>query len=107
MKKGRPGVILSVLADPLLREQIAAIIFAETSSIGLRFNSVSRLKLPRRTISVETRFGPIRVKLSGGPAPVTITPEYDDCRRAALAHHVPLRLVIDDARTIAARSADK
>jgi uncharacterized protein (TIGR00299 family) protein len=106
MKKGRPGVILSVLADSLLREQIAAIIFAETSSIGLRFNSVSRLKLPRRSISVETRFGPIRVKLSGGPAPFTITPEYEDCRRAALAHRVPLRLVIDDARSIATRSAD-
>jgi pyridinium-3,5-bisthiocarboxylic acid mononucleotide nickel chelatase len=106
MKKGRPGVILSVLVEAFLREQIAGIIFAETSSIGLRFHSVSRLKLPRRTVSVDTRFGPIRVKVSGAPAPFTIAPEYDDCRRAALAHRVPLRLVMDEARNIATRSAD-
>jgi uncharacterized protein (DUF111 family) len=55
---------------------------------------------------VDTRFGPIRVKVSGAPAPFTIAPEYDDCRRAALAHRVPLRLVMDEARNIATRSAD-
>jgi uncharacterized protein (TIGR00299 family) protein len=105
MKKGRPGVILSVLAEPALREQLAGIIFAETSTIGIRFHAVSRLKLPRRMLSVETRFGALRVKVSGaGSAPPTITPEYDDCRRAALAHHVPLRLVMDEARNAAARS---
>ncbi|MBV8357072.1 MAG: nickel pincer cofactor biosynthesis protein LarC [Deltaproteobacteria bacterium] len=102
MKKGRPGVILSVLAEPALREQLAEIIFAETSTIGIRFHAVSRLKLPRRTLSVETRFGTICVKVSGiGSAPLTITPEYDDCHRAALTYHVPLKLVIDEARNAA------
>jgi uncharacterized protein (TIGR00299 family) protein len=104
MKKGRPGVILSVLGEPMLREQLAAIIFAETSTIGIRSHGVSRLKLPRRTLSVETRFGEIRVKVSGsGTAPLTITPEYDDCRRAALTNQVPLKLVIDEARSAASR----
>jgi pyridinium-3,5-bisthiocarboxylic acid mononucleotide nickel chelatase len=102
MKKGRPGVILSILAEPALREQMAQIIFAETSTIGIRFHSVSRLKLPRKTLTIDTRFGAIRVKVSGaGSAPFTITPEYDDCRRAALAHHVPLKLVMDEARNAA------
>lgn len=105
MKKGRPGVILSVLAEPALREQLAGIIFAETSTIGIRFHTVSRLKLPRRTLPVETRFGAIRVKVSGtGAAPLTVTPEYDDCRRAALAHHVPLKLVMDEARNAASQA---
>jgi len=105
MKKGRPGVILSVLAEPALREQLAGIIFAETSTIGIRFHAVSRLKLPRRTLSVETRFGTICVKVSGtGSAPLTITPEYDDCRRAALAYHVPLKLVMDEARNAASQA---
>jgi len=105
MKKGRPGVILSVLAEPMLREQLAAIIFAETSTIGIRFHAVSRLKLPRRMLSVETRFGAILVKVSGtGSAPLTITPEYDDCRRAALVHHVPLKLVMDEARNAASQA---
>jgi uncharacterized protein (TIGR00299 family) protein len=102
MKKGRPGVILSILAEPALREHMAQIIFAETSTIGIRFHSVSRLKLPRKTLTIDTRFGAIRVKVSGaGSAPLTITPEYDDCRRAALAHHVPLKLVMDEARNTA------
>jgi len=105
MKKGRPGVILSVLAEPALREQLAAIIFAETSTIGIRFHLVSRLKLPRRTLAVETRFGAIQVKVSGtGSAPFTIAPEYDDCHRAALAHHVPLKLVMDEARNAASQA---
>jgi uncharacterized protein (TIGR00299 family) protein len=102
MKKGRPGVILSILAEPALREQMAQIIFAETSTIGIRFHFVSRFKLPRKTLTVRTRFGAIRVKVSGaGSAPFTIMPEYDDCRGAALAHHVPLKLVMDEARNAA------
>ncbi|HJU10418.1 MAG TPA: nickel pincer cofactor biosynthesis protein LarC [Candidatus Binataceae bacterium] len=105
MKKGRPAVILSVLAETASRARMAEIIFAETSTIGIRFHPVSRFKLPRRTISVETRFGPIRVKLSGvGSSPTTIAPEYDDCHQAALAHHVPLKLVMDEARRSASRT---
>ncbi|MBV8773401.1 MAG: nickel pincer cofactor biosynthesis protein LarC [Deltaproteobacteria bacterium] len=102
MKKGRPGVILSVLVEHALREQIANVVFAETSTIGLRFHSISRLKLPRRILSVETRFGPIRVKVSGvGSSPLTITPEYGDCHQAALTNEVPLKLVMDEARAAA------
>lgn len=104
MKKGRPGVVLSVLAEPALRQQLAEIIFAETTTIGIRFHAVSRLKLPRTMVPVETRFGDIRVKVSGNDrASFTVTPEYDDCRRAALAHHVPLKLVIDEARNAASQ----
>jgi uncharacterized protein (TIGR00299 family) protein len=104
MKKGRPGVILTVLAEPRLRDQMAEIIFAETSTIGIRLHTVSRLKLPRRTISVDTRFGAIRVKVSGSSLPLTITPECDDCHQAALAHCVPLKFVIDEARIAATMS---
>jgi uncharacterized protein (DUF111 family) len=65
---------------------------------------VSRLKLARRTADVETRFGRIRVKFSGNPDdPLTVSPEYDDCRKAALAHEVPLKLVIEEAAATARR----
>jgi pyridinium-3,5-bisthiocarboxylic acid mononucleotide nickel chelatase len=107
MKKGRPGIILSVLAEPALRQQMATIMFAETSTIGIRTHSVSRLKLPRRTLSVETRFGAIRVKISGTESlSYTVGPEYEDCRRAALAHHVPIKLVMDEARNAARRAVN-
>ncbi len=104
MKKGRPAVTLAVLAEAAVRDQIAQIIFSETSTIGLRFHTVSRLKLERQTIEVETRFGIIRVKISGAAAsPMTVAPEYDDCQRAALAHGAPLKLVMEEALAAARR----
>jgi pyridinium-3,5-bisthiocarboxylic acid mononucleotide nickel chelatase len=102
MKKGRPGVVLSVLAEAADRDRLAAIIFNETSTIGLRFHPVSRLKLARRIVEVETRFGTIRVKVSGSEAsPATISPEYDDCRAAAVAKGVSLKLVMEEAQAAA------
>jgi pyridinium-3,5-bisthiocarboxylic acid mononucleotide nickel chelatase len=106
MKKGRLAVTLGVIAEPARRDAMAEIIFAETSTIGLRFHAVSRLKLHREVVEVETRWGKVRVKLSGahGREPATISPEYDDCRRIAAEHKVALRMVMDEARD-AARAA--
>jgi pyridinium-3,5-bisthiocarboxylic acid mononucleotide nickel chelatase len=106
MKKGRPAVTLGVLAEAASRDTLAQIIFAETSTIGLRFHPVARLKLPREIREVETRFGKIRVKISGanhGHASdhSTVSPEYDDCRRAAAEHRVALRVVMEEARDAA------
>jgi uncharacterized protein (DUF111 family) len=104
MKKGRPGIILSVLAEPAQRDSIAAIIFAETTTIGLRFHPLARLKLERRIATVDTRFGAIRVKLSGDASnPMTVAPEYEDCRRAAIEHKVAIRIVIEEAASAARR----
>lgn len=104
MKKGRPAVTLAVLAEAAARERLAAILFAETSTIGVRFHPVSRLKLDRRLVEVATRFGAIHVKVSGDAAnPATLAPEYEDCRKAALTHDVPLKLVIEEAATAARR----
>lgn len=103
MKKNRPGIVMTVLAEPSARDRLAAIIFAESTTIGIRFHPVSRLKLDRKIISAETRFGPIRVKISGGHEPATIAPEYDDCRAAAVSHQVPLKLVLEEAQAAARR----
>ena len=106
MKKGRPAVTLGVIAEAANRATIAEIIFAETSTIGLRFHAVERLKLRREIHEVETRWGKVRVKTSSanGGAPITISPEYDDCRRIAAEHKVPLRIVMDEARKLASLS---
>ncbi len=99
MKKGRPGVTLALIAEAALRERLAGVLFAESSTIGIRFHPVARLKLNREIVKLATRWGEIRVKVSGpdGGTPVTLAPEYEDCRRAALAHRVPLRRVMEDA----------
>jgi uncharacterized protein (TIGR00299 family) protein len=105
MKKGRPGITLAVLAEAALRDRIAGILFAETSTIGVRFHPVGRLKLDRRVIEVETRFGTIRVKVSGerDAGALSLAPEYDDCREAAARHVTPLKLVIEEAAAQARR----
>ncbi len=98
MKKGRPAVMVSVLAEAALRERIAEVIFAETSTIGLRFHAVSRLKLARRTLEVATRHGAVRVKVSGEDSGIpTVAPEYEDCRTLARQRGVPLKLIIEEA----------
>jgi len=107
MKKGRPAVTLSVLAEPARRDAIARVIFAETSTIGLRFHRMSRLKLPREIREVETRWGKIRVKLARGDGAVNIAPEYDDCRNAALTYGVALKTVMEEVRAEAMKLADK
>jgi len=103
MKKSRPAVTLSVLAEPANRNAIAEIIFTETTTIGLRAHPVTRLKLPRKTSEVETKWGKVRIKISGakGQKPTTITPEYEDCRQIATTNGVALRVVIEVARAVA------
>lgn len=107
MKKGRPGVILSVLAETSARDRLARMIFEETTTIGVRFHPVNRLKLDRRIEVVETRFGKIRVKVAsagGASSPLNLAPEFDDCQKAALEHGAPLKLVMEEAIAAARRT---
>lgn len=91
MKKGRPGVLLRVIASPPNQEDLAALIFAETSTLGLRIHTAERRVQERSWVEVETEHGKIRVKVSGDGS---YAPEYEDCRAAAKAKDVPLRQVI-------------
>ena len=91
MKKGRPGYLLSVLAPLSDRDRLARRILADSTAIGVRTRDAPRLKLPRKSRTVETRFGKIRIKVVSGPnGRVVATPEYDSARRAALRHGVPI-----------------
>ncbi|HEX4770755.1 MAG TPA: nickel pincer cofactor biosynthesis protein LarC [Bryobacteraceae bacterium] len=94
MKKNRPATQISVMAPLEKAEQLVDVIFAETSTLGVRITHAQRRVLEREIRSVDTAYGRIRVKgsSSGG-----IAPEYEDCRRAALEHNVPLRSVMAEA----------
>ncbi|MBT9560685.1 MAG: nickel pincer cofactor biosynthesis protein LarC [Myxococcales bacterium] len=97
MKKGRPGVTVSVLTDPGRRPHLERLLLSESSAIGLRRVPVERYKLARRIETVESTFGPIRVKVAfEGETILNRAPEYEDCRRAAEAHRVPLKDVFAD-----------
>lgn len=109
MKKGRPGQMLRVLSRPGTEEALARIIFAETSTLGLRWREEMRWRLPRRVIEVRLGGSPgqaVAVKIGYDPLsgePLTLSPEFEDCRRAAGVLGLPLRAVFDEARELARR----
>ena len=98
MKKNRPGTLLSVICDPGRAEAIATVVLAETSTFGVRISRWERICLDRRWEEVVTAFGKIRIKIGErGGAAITASPEYEDCKRAAAEHGVPLRQVYESA----------
>jgi uncharacterized protein (TIGR00299 family) protein len=89
MKKGRPGWELGVLCRSADAVRLAGSVLRHTSSAGVRRRDVQRYTLPREVCTVETRFGPIRVKEFRLPGRLLrAAPEFDDCRKAALEHGV-------------------
>jgi len=94
MKKNRLGTLISVMSVPETTEQLAAILFAETTTLGVRTHRAERRVLSRHFVEVETRYGKVHVKYTdaGGFAP-----EFEDCRRLAAAQNVPLRTVMAEA----------
>jgi hypothetical protein len=98
MKKNRPGVLVSILCRPSDGGAMRELLFAETPTLGVRSYTVTRKTLEREAVTVETEFGTIAVKVARrGGRSVGATPEYEDCRAAALAHNVPLRVVQEAA----------
>ena len=98
MKKNRPGVLLSVVGEASLREKMTAIIFSETSTIGVRYYPVARAVLKREVVRVKTKYGAVKVKVVEQPDGARRgAPEYDDVRRIAALKKVPLKAVYDEA----------
>lgn len=96
MKKGRAGMRLTVLCDVERLDVLARRVLAETSAIGLRYRAMARLVLPRRIESVDTEYGPIRLKIVARPdGGESAEPEFEDVARAALAAEVALAVVRD------------
>jgi len=98
MKKNRPGMLLTVLCKPEEADRLAQIIFAESTTLGVRRREERRQALARRWENVSTPWGEIRIKIASMNGTVTnYAPEYEDCRRVAAEHHVPLKRVMQEA----------
>jgi len=101
MKKNRPGTLLSVICDPAKEEALAAIVLAETSTLGVRISRWERICLARHWEEISTEFGPIRIKIGERDGrEITASPEYEDCRRAAMKHKAPVRQVYESAAAL-------
>lgn len=107
MKKSRPGFLLRVVGPPHRREELAARVLSETTSLGVRIQEMDRLVLPREVRRVKTPFGRIAVKFSQRPdGQGEVSAEFDDCRKAAERAGVPLREVIRAAEDAARAGGD-
>src|SRR5450631_206688 len=98
MKKNRPGTLLTILCRPQDAEALTSLIFAETTTFGVRTHPAQRRALPREWVNVSTPYGEVRIKLSRSNGHVLhAAPEYDDCRKLAVEKQVPLQQVINEA----------
>jgi uncharacterized protein (TIGR00299 family) protein len=86
MKKNRPGTLLTIVAPPTARERLTALVFRETTTIGVRYRDMLRECLDRETIALDTPLGSIRFKIATRHGVVmNAAPEFDDCLRLSAA----------------------
>jgi hypothetical protein len=97
-KKSRCGVLLTAICEPARAARLERILFAETTTFGVRRHWARRSKLLRRSEPVETPYGPIRMKVGTREGLETASPEYEDCKAAAERHGTALRTVIEAAQ---------
>jgi uncharacterized protein (TIGR00299 family) protein len=100
MKKNRLGLLLTVLCRPEDSAALRRLIFAETTTLGVRMRQEVRATLVRRHVSVQTKWGEVRIKLAnlnGSGSITNYAPEYEDCRRIAEQQGVPLKAVMQEA----------
>jgi len=95
MKKGRPGVLMTLLCNEEQKEDLIKLVLRETSTIGLRFYEMKRRVLQREIKTIDTEFGKVRIKFSRhGDDILKAAPEYEDCKIIAKKYDIPLIEVI-------------
>jgi hypothetical protein len=99
MKKGRTGVQLTVLCAPARVAEMRDLIFRETTTIGLHWRVENKIALAREFAEVQTPWGPVKIKIARFPNgdEANATPEYEDCRKIAVEHSIPLKRVMEKA----------
>lgn len=107
MKRSRPGVVLTALAEPSRVAELSAILFEETTTIGVRWTDYQRTRLEREIRTLPTAYGPISFKLSRHQGRlITVTPEFLEVSRIAREKGLPVREVLEQARADARRLLD-
>jgi len=98
MKKNRPGQLVTVLCKPADKKKFSELLFRETPTLGVRQSNITRRTLQRESITVETSFGSIRMKIARLNGHIlNAAPEYEDCRKVAAERGVPLKQVLAEA----------
>jgi uncharacterized protein (TIGR00299 family) protein len=105
MKKGRTGMLITILCEPAKASAVQQLLFRETTTLGVRTRQEQRVVLARAFSKVTTPYGEIRIKTANlpekmGGAQTNAAPEFEDCRAAAVKHNVPLKTVVQSALAI-------
>jgi uncharacterized protein (DUF111 family) len=91
MKKNRPATLITVICPPALGEMLALLLLRETTTLGVRTQQMQRLKAQREQITLTTPLGSMLVKVKRlGSQIISAAPEYEECRRMAHEHNMPL-----------------
>jgi len=108
MKKNRPGLTISILCEPERGETLSQLLFAETTTIGVRIHETRRKVLERELVTVETPYGAITVKVARREGKVVnVAPEFDACQRLAAEKSVPLKQVMMAAEAAYLQQSEK
>jgi uncharacterized protein (DUF111 family) len=104
MKRSRPGTVLTALCPPARVDALSRVLFAESSTLGVRWTEMTRARLEREMVTLTTTYGalPFKVSRLDGRV-VTVTPEFADVVRIARDKALPVREVLDQARADARR----
>lgn len=95
MKKNRPGIEITIFCAPDRAAALAQLLFEQTTTIGARIYETRRKTLEREAVSIETAYGPVRMKVSKqNGRTLNATPEYEDCAHLAREKNVPVKEVI-------------
>lgn len=98
MKKGRPGIKLTVLSSEALETELTNIILRETTTLGVRKYLAKKTMLSRENHTINTKYGEIRIKVSFlNEEIIKVKPEYEDCKKIAHENNIPIRLVYEEA----------
>ncbi len=102
MKKNRPAHMLSIIVYEQNLKEILEVLFSEATTLGVRIREIKRLRLAQQNFIAETKYGKIRVKVGIFKREIkNIAPEYEDCKKMAKQHQVPLKEVYEEAKKIA------
>jgi len=102
MKKNRPAHMLSIIVYEQNLKEILEVLFSESTTLGVRIREIKRLRLAQQNFIAETKYGKIRVKVGMFKGEIkNIAPEYEDCKKIAKQHQVPLKEVYEEAKKIA------
>jgi len=101
MKKNRPAHMLSIIVYKQNLKEILEVLFSESTTLGVRIREVKRLRLAQKNFITETKYGKIRVKVGMFKGEIkNIAPEYENCKKIAKQHQIPLKEVYEEARKV-------